>query len=168
MLPDPTKSKRALDPRPARTRAAILNAIQRLGARGAELTIGTVVAEAGLSRSSFYSQFKDLGDVVVQLFQSLQGPVIAVGAENFDRANMPDVALAAYRLITAEIQRHRGLYAAVLSATTTSVTHLQLCRVIAKMTEGPAERMAPRGIDPKMASLYIAAGSSLGCTPMTR
>lgn len=159
MLHDPIKSQRALDPRPARTRAAILNAIQRLGARGVELTIATIVEEAGLSRSSFYSQFKDLGDVVVQLFQGLQDRVMALDSEEFENINDPEAAMASYRLITAELQKHRALYAAVLSATTTSETHLQLTRVFTKTSEGPAHRAAPPGIDPDLAALYIGAGT---------
>ena len=45
------KPGRAADPRPARTRAAILDAIERLGAKGSDLSVATIVAEAQLSRS---------------------------------------------------------------------------------------------------------------------
>jgi AcrR family transcriptional regulator len=61
-------SPRAADPRPARTRAAIHAAVERLTATaGAEVTVNAIAQEAGVSRTSFYAQFEDLDALAVSM-----------------------------------------------------------------------------------------------------
>jgi AcrR family transcriptional regulator len=60
-----TAHRRASDPRPARTRAAILASIERLSHLDAhQITITAITAEAGVSRSVFYKHFGSLGELL--------------------------------------------------------------------------------------------------------
>jgi AcrR family transcriptional regulator len=57
--------RRAVDPRPARTRAAILSSVERLSHLDAsQVTITAITAEAGVSRSVFYKHFDSLSDLL--------------------------------------------------------------------------------------------------------
>ncbi|WP_175473736.1 TetR-like C-terminal domain-containing protein [Curtobacterium sp. MCBA15_013] len=60
---------RAIDPRPARTRAAIIAATEHLVAadRTAEVSVNAIVRTAGVSRSAFYAQFSDLDELAVAM-----------------------------------------------------------------------------------------------------
>jgi AcrR family transcriptional regulator len=148
---------RAPDPRPARTRAAILDAVERLGASGSELSVSGIVSEAGLSRSSFYSQFKDLGDISVQLVREIFDRVVeacAVNARN-PRQQWQDTTT----LVLVEFSKRRGLYAATLGSNLTT-TNAQW-EVADIMTEGALlvlKDAVPAHIDPKIAARFIASG----------
>jgi AcrR family transcriptional regulator len=59
---------RAADPRPARTRAAIMLAVESLVADPTtEVSINAIVRAAGVSRSAFYAQFSDLDELAVSM-----------------------------------------------------------------------------------------------------
>ena len=60
---------RATDPRPARTRAAILAATEHLVAveQTTEVSVNAIVRTAGVSRSAFYAQFSDLDELAVAM-----------------------------------------------------------------------------------------------------
>lgn len=62
------EATRAIDPRPARTRAAIYAAVESLatGPDG-DVTVNGIVRVAGVSRGAFYSQFSDLDDLAVSM-----------------------------------------------------------------------------------------------------
>lgn len=153
------KLTRAPDPRPARTRAAILDAIDRLGMRNAEVSVASIVAEAYLSRSSFYSQFKDLGDVVVQLISEVADEMEAHdhrlrGSGRTDEAN-----LGAVHMLVAEMHRRRGLYAAVLGSSASSETPRQVIDIISSRFEHVVRVVAPPGADTRIWSVYMVAGA---------
>ena len=103
------KSLRAPDPRPARTRAAIIEAVETLGAGSVELNVSSIVKEAGLSRSSFYSQFADVSDISVQMVRTL-----------LDELDLPpnesvrDRTQRTLDCFLEEVEKHRDLYAALL------------------------------------------------------
>lgn len=155
------KQRRAPDPRPARTRAAILEAVERLGEAKAEISIAAIVTEAQLSRSSFYSQFKDLGDVAVQLLTELFAEIEALYPRLRESGVEGEAAgRASTELLFTEIQRRRGLYAAVLGGAGASiVTQHRICEVIANTLLPAAVLQAPAGIHPGFASKYMAAGT---------
>lgn len=162
------KPGRAADPRPARTRAAILDAIERLGAKGSDLSVATIVAEAQLSRSSFYSQFKDLPDVAVQLmgelYEELDGAEARTPeAREDDGVRAGDGARASARARTEslilELRRRRHLYAAVLGTAMSAEALREICGIIARGNLATVRRIAPEGVEPEKAALYTAAGS---------
>lgn len=158
MIKESTSEKRptrAPDPRPARTRAAILNAVERLGSRGDELSVSGVVAEAGLSRSSFYSQFKDLGDIAVQLVRDVDSRL----ADDAGSVSEPaEAILAQARALLDEFQQRRHLYAAVLGADNPIGGQWEVSSIMAEGIRRNLEGATPADIDAEFASRYIASG----------
>lgn len=145
---------RAPDPRPARTRAAIISAIERLSERGEELSVSLVVAEAGLSRSSFYSQFNDIGDVAVQLLREHYAHTTA--AEIHDPATVNFAAATAFLL--TEFDRRRYLYAAVLGSSADVTAEWEARQIIAQAWLPIIIAKAPPQLQPGFAAEYIASG----------
>ena len=145
------KPERAPDPRPARTRAAILAAIERLGEQGAELSVSSVVVEASLSRSSFYSQFTDIGDVAVQLLREL-----------YERNTVPEEPRAAMTLLLTEFHARRHLYAVVLGDSATVSSEWEVCEVIAAASLPAIAAAAPPHVQPEFAARFFASGT-LAC-----
>ena len=85
---DQPVKQRAADPRPARTRAAIFHAAYELGKDGGDLTVNSIVREAGVSRASFYAHFGSLEDVasamVAHELEKLRDHALAKAAEGMD------------------------------------------------------------------------------------
>ena len=160
-VPRPT---RAPDPRPARTRAAIIAAIERLGQQGKELSVSLIVAEAGLSRSSFYSQFNDIGDVAVQLIREHYEQVAAEEVHSPSTANL---ALATNFLLT-EFDRRRYLYAAVLGSSADVSAEWAACQIIAGAWLPLVSAKVPPQVQPEFAARYIAAGHLAGVVAWLR
>lgn len=62
-----TQSK-AVDPRPARTRASIYEAATRLASEpGQTISVNAIIRASGVSRSGFYSHFTGLDDLLVAM-----------------------------------------------------------------------------------------------------
>lgn len=151
------KPGRAPDPRPARTRAAIIAAVERLSEQGAELSVSSVVVEASLSRSSFYSQFNDIGDVAVQLLHELY-------AENA----VPSEPRAAIKLLLTEFSSHRHLYSAVLGESATVSAEWKVCEIIATASLPAITAVAPSHIQPEFAARFFASGALACIIPWLR
>lgn len=118
-----------------------------------DLSVSLVVAEAGLSRSSFYSQFNDIGDVAVQLI-----------AEHYEqlatqRSHDPNVGRLAdsTSYLLAEFDKRRYLYSAVLGSSADVDAEWAACEIIANALLPIIEPLAPATTDPKFAARYIAA-----------
>lgn len=149
---------RAPDPRPARTRAAILAAIEQLGSKGSEISVSAVVIEAGLSRSSFYSQFKDLGDVAVQLLRELYARPEAAHLSPDGHGNSPSEILSATALLLREMQERRHLYASVLGGSAAISAQWEVCEILAQGALRSIGGVVPEHIDPMFAARYVASG----------
>lgn len=68
VTPKPTQRReRAPDPRPARTRRRIQDAMAALAAEGAEITVFSVTKRAEVSRAAFYTHYGDVKDVAAEL-----------------------------------------------------------------------------------------------------
>jgi len=110
-------SDRATDPRPARTRAAILGAVEKLVAEPqAEITVNAVVRAAGVSRSSFYAQFADLDDLAVAM---LVDAFRDIGLDDLEGRKAPDadlrtLARASNRRLVAHVGQRSAFYRASL------------------------------------------------------
>lgn len=150
--------QRAVDPRPARTRAAIISAIDRLGSRDAEVTVAAIVAEAQVSRSSFYSQFRDLDDVAVQLMDRLFREIRRLDAELRSTQQTRKATEAGLEMFLSECQRRRGLYAAVLGGNVSSEARQVIHTIVAHSVGATASHSAPGSVDPRIASTFVAAG----------
>ncbi len=154
----PKSTTRAPDPRPARTRAAILSAIEQLGEQGKDISVSAVVAEAGLSRSSFYSQFKDIGDVAVQLLQEMDGrPEIADLSPNGE-GTPPEEFVKATHVLLEEMQRRRHLYSAVLGSGAAISAQWEVTDVLAEGVLRFIGGFVPKHVDPMFAARYIVSG----------
>lgn len=113
----PTASRRASDPRPARTRAALLEAVQRMAQNGDSLSVGRIVSASGVSRSAFYTHFANLDELALEM---LVREFAAIGEDDAaDRAaRTDDVAAIAYRAasrLTSFMMRKREMYRASLN-----------------------------------------------------
>lgn len=150
---------RAIDPRPARTRGQILDAIERLGARGAEITVAAIVVEARISRSTFYSQFSDPGDVAVQLMREIH-----VDIEKSDERLRADcgpreATSTAIRTLIRELQRRRYLYASVLGSSASSAKAIhEVGRIMAEGARPAVEETAPASVNTHVAATFVSAG----------
>lgn len=151
------KPERAPDPRPARTRAAIIAAIERLGERGAELSVSSVVVEASLSRSSFYSQFNDIGDVAVQLLREL-----------YEQNTVPTEPLAAVKFLLTEFSARRHLYSAVLGDSATVSSEWEVCEIVATASLPAIAAVAPSHVRPEFAARFFASGALACIIPWLR
>lgn len=159
-MPNRTESTaaRAQDPRPARTRAAILDAIERLGEANTEISVAAVVAEAQLSRSSFYSQFKDIGDVAVQLMRDIAAEMLRLDLRlrPSEGGRASTIAVTGYML--SEMQRRRGLFAAVLGSAASVESEREICRVIAESMQQSVSTQVDEEMDAETVSLFIVSG----------
>ncbi|MFK0403089.1 TetR/AcrR family transcriptional regulator [Microbacterium sp. NPDC090225] len=112
----PTRSDRATDPRPARTRNALLDAVQHIAEAGEAVTLAQVLSTSGVSRSSFYMHFTGLDDLaltmLVREFSAIsEGDVVdrATGADDVRAI----ARRAASRLIVF-VHEKRDMYRAAL------------------------------------------------------
>lgn len=144
----------------------ILNAIERLGARRrregyqdvSDLTVAAVVAEAQVSRSSFYTQFRDLGDVAVQLFGEVMTEIDRRDRRLRDEDTDFFATRAAIRSVIEELSHRRYLYAVALGATSSIRTRKQITSLLAGAALAAIKRTAPPGTDLGLVSSFFAGG----------
>lgn len=153
------KAARAVDPRPARTRAMILDAVERLGSQGRELTVASVVEEAELSRSSFYTQFRDLGDIAVQLFEELHEDIVPNDAKLRESTTGRYAARTALTVITEELKLRRYLYAAALGAVHSARATHRIAQIMVQGVLPAVRRTAPKHIDAEQTAVFIAGAT---------
>ena len=150
---------RAVDPRPARTRAEILLAIERLGATGEDLTVAAIVTEAQVSRSSFYAQFRDLDDLAVQVMEEILQEIRLVDVSLRSANDALGATTTALQMFVSECQRRRGLYAAVLGGNVSGEARRRIHLALSMNVMSAAQYSAPRSVDPVVASSFVAAGT---------
>lgn len=155
---DPTSPQRATDPRPARTRAAIYAAIDRLGTLGSPVTVAAIVAEAQISRSSFYSQFRDFDDVAVQVITALLADIQHIDSQVRNSHGHRDATVSKFDLFFAECRQQRGLYRAVLCGDLSHRARTEISRVMTQSALATAELAAPPNVDRTLAATFISAG----------
>lgn len=149
---------RATDPRPARTRAAILAAIERLGELGEPLTVAAIVRRAGISRSTFYTQFRDLDDVAIRLMRDLYVRIEHLDAQLREQGLRREATERTTAMLIEEFTRHRVLYAAVFSSGMSADTQRVIQGVFAHGALSTAQHAHPDGVPSEFAALYIAGG----------
>ncbi|MCH1881466.1 TetR/AcrR family transcriptional regulator [Agrococcus sp. ARC_14] len=150
---------RAEDPRPARTRAAILAAVASLSERDDDVTVLSIVAEAGISRSTFYTQYRDLDALAVAILSDAFREVEALDLSLRQTTSPVETARATTARLVAEFARRRSLYAGVLGSRTTTEAHRAVQDAFAAEALETMRATAPGGVDPEVAADYIAGGS---------
>ncbi|MBE1514441.1 TetR/AcrR family transcriptional regulator [Nesterenkonia halotolerans] len=159
-----TSNTRVVDPRPARTRAAIYAAVRRLvTVDGAEITVNAIATEAGVSRTSFYAQFADLDALAVSMlvdaFRDIGHEDITARQNN--RATRRDLAQASSRRLVQHIAGRRPFYRASLDWKLTSRVHETVIeayadQVLAVIAVDPP--ILPADLDPGDAARFVAGG----------
>lgn len=150
---------RAEDPRPARTRAAILAAVEALSERGDDITVPAIVAEAGISRSTFYTQYRDLDALAVAILTEAFTEIEALDLELRRTASPIETARATTAQLVAEFARKRSLYAGVLGSRTTTEAHRSVHDAFADQALDTMRATVPDDVDPRVAADYVAGGS---------
>lgn len=150
---------RAEDPRPARTRAAILAAVEVLSERDDDVTVASIVAEAGIGRSTFYAQYRDLDALAVAILTDAFTEVESLDLELRRTESRTSTARATTSALVAEFARRRALYAGVLGSRTTTEAHRAVHDAFAQQAIGTMLATAPAHVDPRTAADYVAGGS---------
>nr|WP_277925318.1 TetR/AcrR family transcriptional regulator [Sediminivirga luteola] len=125
---------RAPDPRPARTRRAIFEAVRTLSAQAPDtVSIAAIAREAGISRPAFYAQFPDLDSLAIALLTDAFNEIGAADLRNregdHDRRSAARVAA---RALTEHIDAHRAFYRASLEWKVGSVVHETVAAAFAR------------------------------------
>ncbi|MGC9540759.1 TetR/AcrR family transcriptional regulator [Streptomyces sp. UG1] len=122
----------AADPRPARTRAAVEAALQRLAQSGQDVTVNSVVREAGVSRAAFYAQFSGLDDLAVAVVTRQLTTISRAGADARDRGvELREAARDTVRDLVRHIATYRAFFLSALD-----------WKVSSRMQEAAAAQMA--------------------------
>jgi AcrR family transcriptional regulator len=148
------------DPRPARTRAAILEAVEQLLTRGErEVTVNAIASEAGISRSTFYTQFRDLDELAGSLMSNAFSEIALLDLQLRDRLGATETARRTTTELVAHVDDRRALYAAVLNWSSGSAAQRAAHSAFTAQALRTMRDTAPAGVDPRRAAEYVAAGS---------
>lgn len=154
--------KDSIDPRAARTRAAILGAAHTLAAEGSRAPrVREITERAGVSRSSFYTQFASLEELSIALFEDVVGRITHEDslARASRSASATDVLRRSVALLVEDVHALRHLY--LLDLPETSAAHLRLSDDVARAfreSHGVAAA-ADHGIDVAAAAAFLAGAT---------
>jgi AcrR family transcriptional regulator len=151
------------DPRVARTRQAVLDAVESLAAGDESITVAAIVRTAGIGRSSFYTHFSGIDELAVTV---LSGVFQAIGLEDVELRRHRIVSgaeaarLAQVRLVSHLVQ-HRALYASMLALPFTSAVFTQAVDSYATQVQATIALLPeiPPGLSPEAVAIYTASGS---------
>jgi len=151
------------DPRVARTRQAILDAVESLAAGDDPITVAAIVRTAGIGRSSFYTHFSGVDELAVTV---LSGVFQAIGLEDVELRRHRIVSgaeaarVAQVRLVSHLVQ-HRALYASMLALPFTSAVYTQAVEGYAAQVRATIALLPeiPHGLSADAVAIYTASGS---------
>lgn len=118
-----------------------------------------IVAEAGVSRSTFYAQFRDLDALAVRILTEVFTQIEELDLSLRASATPIETARATTSQLVAEFAKRRTLYAGVLGSRTTTEAARAVRAAFAEQTLGTMQLTVPSGLDPKVAAEYVAGGS---------
>jgi AcrR family transcriptional regulator len=157
--------ERATDPRPARTRAAIVRAVEGLVTEpGVEISVNAIARAAGVSRSAFYAQFSDLDELAVSL---LVDAFREIGLDDVRARRDLDIdartaASESSRRLVAHIGARSAFYRASLDWRLSGRVHESVVSAYAQQVlstmDALGDRMPPR-IARHDAARFIAGGA---------
>jgi AcrR family transcriptional regulator len=148
------------DPRAARTRQAIIDAVHELAAEGgAAPSVSDIVRRAGVSRSSFYTQFASVdelaGVVLREAFMTIGTANLAMLADG--GVSVAEASRIAVGQLVAHVAQHRHLYR--LGAVTPSSHPEVLAALAAQVRQAIAfEPGTHGGVPAETEALYVAGG----------
>ena len=151
------------DPRVARTRQAILDAVEELAAGDQPITVAAIVRAAGIGRSSFYTHFSGIDELAVEV---LGGVFRTIGAEDVElRRNRVVTGAEAARVaqvrLVGHLVQHRALYASMLALPFTSAVYTQAVEGYAAQVRATIALLPeiPHGLSADAVAIYTASGS---------
>ena len=151
------------DPRVARTRQAILDAVEELAAGDEPITVAAIVRAAGIGRSSFYTHFSGIDELAVEV---LGGVFRTIGAEDVElRRNRVVTGAEAARVaqvrLVGHLVQHRALYASMLALPFTSAVYTQAVEGYAAQVRATIALLPeiPHGLSADAVAIYTASGS---------
>lgn len=151
-------SGQSTDPRVARTRAGILEAVRALSDAGDELTVTTIARAAGVSRASFYAHYAGLDD----LANSLRRDAFLLIGELYDvEVHRADALDLSQERLVAHFAANRGLYSAVAALPVSKQAYLADVRAMAAIIEGEltGHPGLPDGLQVAATARYIAGAA---------
>ena len=151
------------DPRVARTRQAILDAVESLAAGDQPISVAAIVRAAGIGRSSFYTHFSGIDELAVTV---LSGVFQAIGAEDVELrrhriVSGAEAARVAQVRLVGHLVQHRALYASMLALPFTSTVYTQAVEGYAAQVRATIALLpeVPHGISADAVAIYTASGS---------
>jgi AcrR family transcriptional regulator len=151
------------DPRVARTRQAILDAVETLAASEQPTTVAAIVRTAGIGRSSFYTHFSGIDELAVTV---LSGVFESIGAEDVELrrhriVSGAEAARVAQVRLVAHLVQHRALYASMLALPFSSAVYTQAVEAYAAQVRATIALLpgTPQGQSADAAAIYTASGS---------
>jgi AcrR family transcriptional regulator len=148
------------DPRVARTRDAIAEAVRSLTEQGDVVSVAAIVRTAGISRASFYSHYGGLDELALAMTREA---FVAI-ADSWSRDHEDPVAalrLSQRRLVDHYVD-NLALYSAVAALPVSKEAYLSAVRAMAAIIEitiadHPAR---PPELDSEATARYIASAAS--------
>jgi AcrR family transcriptional regulator len=151
------------DPRVARTRQAVLDAVETLAAGADPITVAAIVRTAGIGRSSFYTHFSGIDELAVVV---LSAAFEAIGAEDVELrrhrvVSGAEAARVAQVRLVGHLVQHRALYASMLALPFTSSVYTRAVEAYAVQVRATIALLPeiPRGLSADAVAVYTASGS---------
>ena len=147
------------DPRAARTRATILDAVSALADGSEEISVSAIARAAGVSRASFYSHYASLDELANSLrrdaFFAIRDLYLAESHET------ADALLLSQERLVQHFADNRALYSAAAALPVSKESYLAGARSMAAVIE---ETLAehprlPDGLQPAATARYIAGAA---------
>jgi AcrR family transcriptional regulator len=151
------------DPRVARTRQAVLDAVETLAAGDDPITVAAIVRTAGIGRSSFYTHFSGIDELAVVV---LSAAFEAIGAEDVELrrhrvVSGAEAARVAQVRLVGHLVQHRALYASMLALPFTSSVYTRAVEAYAVQVRATIALLPeiPHGLSADAVAIYTASGS---------
>lgn len=162
-MPRDDVASRATDPRPARTRAALLAAVERIiSAPSSAVSINQIAQEAGVSRSAFYGQFANLEDLAVGMLVDTFRQIGVETATNFSEGvDLRSIGERATERVATHLFERRAFYLATLDWQVSSRVQQALVEACADQIRASMAQMAhavPDHLDRDDFARYTAGG----------
>jgi AcrR family transcriptional regulator len=147
------------DPRVARTRAGLLDAVRSLAEAGDELSVSAIARTAGVSRASFYAHYASLDDLASTLRREA---FHAIGhLYDVDAQSAPDAMRLSQQRLVKHFADHRALYLAVAALPASRESYLADVRAMAAIIEPELQRnpRRPPALQVGASARYIAGAA---------
>jgi AcrR family transcriptional regulator len=147
------------DPRVAATRTRLYDAVRSLALAGRTITVSNLVAEARVSRATFYTHFSGIDDLALHLQEEAFRDIAAETRAHSPSPSTDESAMSrSQRALIEHYATYRALYAAAFSVAVprgaeSRVAEMMKIEIRAHIRDLVA---LPAGIDADIAATYIA------------